>query len=175
MFFGIFGSFNQKDFKQLIAYSSIYHLGWILLCINTNDIYWILYLIIYILLIFPVVIFLLYNNIFNILNIMKVKYKLYLIFIMLRISGIPPFLGFFLKWFAFIVVFKYEFYFILYMILCSVVIFYVYFRIVYDNLLVYNEIRVWRNLLIYKKINYLIIITLIRLSIRLFLLILILL
>jgi NADH-quinone oxidoreductase subunit N len=168
LLFGVFGSFNQKNLKLLIAYSSVYHLGWILLCINTNDLYWGLYLIVYILVVFPIVIFMQYYNVEDILNIMKVKYSYYLIFLILRISGIPPFLGFFLKWFAFIIIFNYDLFFIIFIIICSVVIFYIYFRLVYDRLLIYNEINIWRNLIIFKNKNYLIILTLIGLSVRLF-------
>lgn len=142
MLFGVFGSFNQKNLKQLIAYSSVYHLGWILLCINAGDLYWGLYLIIYILVIFPIVILFKIKNIESIIDVIKNKYFYYLVFFILRISGIPPFLGFFLKWFAFIIVLKYEFFFIIFLIICSVVIFYVYFRLIYDSLLIYNEIRI---------------------------------
>lgn len=52
---GTFGSFNQSDFKQLIAYSSIHHLGWIILCNIYNDIVWFLYLIIYRFIIFSII------------------------------------------------------------------------------------------------------------------------
>ncbi|PKR79471.1 hypothetical protein E1814_29195 [Klebsiella pneumoniae] len=27
LFFGVFGCYNQRNFKQLIAYSSVYHIG----------------------------------------------------------------------------------------------------------------------------------------------------
>ncbi|RDU34622.1 hypothetical protein D1B33_18205 [Lysinibacillus yapensis] len=69
----------------------------------------------------------------------KIKYKGWLILMVLRIAGIPPLLGFFLKLFAFIMIFKYEYYFIMFLIFCSVVMFYVYFRMIYDVLMRYYD------------------------------------
>nr|YP_009305881.1 NADH dehydrogenase subunit 2 [Dolomedes angustivirgatus]ANW36379.1 NADH dehydrogenase subunit 2 [Dolomedes angustivirgatus] len=149
--FGVLGSFNQSDLKQLIAYSSVYHLGWILLCNLSDDIFWLNYLLMYMLMIFPVVNLLSWLNISNLISIMKMKYKKWFIVLMLSMSGMPPFLGFFLKWFAFVSIFKFEFSFMMFLIICSVVMFYVYFRVIYDVLLTFFSEMMWGNLLVFQK------------------------
>jgi len=148
LFFGVFGSFNQKNLKQLIAFSSVYHLGWIILCNFSGDISWIVYLMLYSIIIFPVVMFF-KNLLFEDLSIViKVKYKGWVILLLLSIAGIPPFLGFFLKWFAFIIIFEYSYYYIMFLIIFSVVMFYIYFRVIYDVLMSYYDNRIWINLVI---------------------------
>lgn len=140
---GVFGSFNQRDLKCLMAYSSIYHLGWILFCILIDRKCWINYLIMYVLIIFPVVYFFSKKEIMNLLEMIKIKNKLLMIIIMLRIAGIPPFLGFFLKWFAFIEIMKVRIYYAVVLIVCSIIIFYIYFRVIYDVLLGYFSYGGW--------------------------------
>lgn len=132
---GVFGSFNQKELKKLMAYSSIYHLGWIILCIFVYSECWFNYLIIYIIMIFPVIYYVRKKKLISLVDIIKERNKLIIIIIMLRIAGIPPFLGFFLKWFVFIIIIKISIFYIIILIICSVVIFYVYFRIIYDILI----------------------------------------
>lgn len=154
LIFGVFGSFNQRDLKQLIAFSSVYHLGWILLCELVDDVSWIIYLIIYSFVLFPIVNLLRWLSIGRLIRIIRVKYKNWFVLFMLRMAGIPPFLGFFLKWFAFIVIFDYDFLFILLLILCSVIMFYVYFRIVYDVLIVYYDSGMWGNYVLFNINRY---------------------
>lgn len=154
LFFGVFGSFNQRDLKQLIAFSSVYHLGWILLCELVDDMSWIVYLFIYSFIVFPVVNLLKWLGVGRLINIIKIKYKNWFILFILRIAGMPPFLGFFLKWFAFVVIFNYDFFFMIFLILCSVVIFYVYFRVVYDVLISYYDSGIWGNCVMYSVNGY---------------------
>lgn len=169
LFFGIFGCYNQKNFKQLIAYSSVYHIGWIILCNFSRDLSWFVYLLLYSLMIFPVIKF--FSSLFfeDFIILMKMKYKGWVILMVLRIAGMPPFLGFFLKLFAFIMIFKYEYYFIIFLIICSVVIFYIYFRIIYDVLMRYFINMNWINFIIICNIrNYLVIINVLGLIIGVF-------
>lgn len=154
LIFGVFGSFNQRDLKQLIAFSSVYHLGWILLCELVDDISWIIYLFVYRFIVFPVVNLLKWLEIDRLIKVIKMKYKNWFALFILRIAGIPPFLGFFLKWFAFIVIFNYDYFFILLLILCSVVIFYVYFRVVYDVLIIYYDSGLWGNCILFNISTY---------------------
>lgn len=132
LLFGVLGSFNQKDLKRLIAYSSVYHLGWIFLCIMISNLSWINYILLYMCIIFPVIYFLKYKQIINLVILIKDKNKLSLVILVLRIAGIPPFLGFFLKWFAFVRIVNVDFLFLFILISSSVIMFYIYFRIIYD-------------------------------------------
>lgn len=151
LIFGVLGSFNQVDLKQLVAYSSVYHLGWILLCNLSGDGNWFNYLVLYSFIVLPVVIFLGWVKIINILDLIKIKFKGWFIILILRISGIPPFLGFFLKWYAFVIIFDYDFFFFVFLFLCSVIIFYVYFRIIYDVLISSWDEIIWGNVYIIRK------------------------
>ncbi len=170
LFFGVFGCYNQRNFKQLIAYSSVYHIGWIILCNFSDDLSWFVYLLLYSLIIFPVMKFFRFLLFEDFTMLIKIKYKGWLILMVLRIAGIPPLLGFFLKLFAFIMIFKYEYYFIMFLIFCSVVMFYVYFRMIYDVLMRYYDNMNWINFTImYNKNNYLIIINIVGLIMGVFL------
>nr|YP_010460103.1 NADH dehydrogenase subunit 2 [Lycosa singoriensis]UUC05150.1 NADH dehydrogenase subunit 2 [Lycosa singoriensis] len=148
LFFGVFGSFNQKNLKQLIAFSSVYHLGWIMLCNFSGDVNWMIYLMLYSLMIFPVISFFGSFLMEDLMMVMKMKYKWWVVLLMLSMAGMPPFLGFFLKWFAFTMIFEYEYYFMMFLVICSVIMFYVYFRVVYDVLMSYYDVKVWNNLVL---------------------------
>lgn len=129
---GILGSFNQRGIKELIAYSSVHHLGWIILVIMLmGNLGWIIYLILYRVVLLSLVVFLKYNNIVD-LSIMYIsRDKFIFILCIISIAGVPPFLGFFLKWMALIRVFDNLLYIIL-LVVASVLILYIYVRIVYD-------------------------------------------
>lgn len=129
---GVWGSFNQRDIKQLIAYSSIHHLGWIFLVRIRGDLRWILYLIIYGLVLFGVVGLLLKDDIINLSIISISNNKLFFMFGILRIAGMPPLLGFFLKWMALVRIINENILYLIILLIVSVVILYVYIRIVYD-------------------------------------------
>lgn len=140
---GIFGSFNQCNIKQLLAYSSVFHLGWIIICNIGDDLYWLIYIFIYIYILFPLVYF--FNNFIleSVLEVIKLKRKIIFVFLILRIAGIPPLLGFFVKWFALNVIFKIRYYIIFMLIIRSVIIFYIYFRLLYDILLIGSDEGLW--------------------------------
>lgn len=129
---GVIGSFNQVDLKQLIAYSSVHHLGWIIIIIVKDNLRWIVYLIMYGLLLIRVVLLLYKSDIINVRILVNNKRKIIFIIRMLSIGGIPPMLGFFLKWMALINVVNISLIFLIILVLVSVIILYVYIRIVYD-------------------------------------------
>nr|YP_010406816.1 NADH dehydrogenase subunit 2 [Pardosa pusiola]URC16617.1 NADH dehydrogenase subunit 2 [Pardosa pusiola] len=170
LFFGIFGCYNQKNLKQLIAYSSVYHMGWIMLCNFSGDLNWFVYLLLYSLMIFPVMKF--FSSLFfeDFMMLMKMKYKGWIILMMLSMAGMPPFLGFFLKLFAFTMIFKFEYYFMMFLIFCSVVMFYIYFRVIYDVLMSYSMNMNWMNfVMVWDKNNYLVMMNVLGLMMGVFL------
>lgn len=100
---GGLGGANQSQIRALLAYSSIGHIGWILIAIQFSSsifsLYFITYLIItsrLILIIFNVRSF---NSNFN-SNIAQISYISFamIIIIIFRLGGLPPFLGFLPKW-----------------------------------------------------------------------------
>lgn len=132
---GMIGSFNQINIKQLLAYSSIHHLGWIIIVGILKRMRWILYLIIYGLVLYRIVILLLNDNVVDLSLLFLSKYKVMFIIGILRMGGVPPLLGFFLKWIALISIFGVSKVYLLILIIVSVLILYIYMRIVYDVML----------------------------------------
>lgn len=97
---GAVGGLNQTSLRKIMAYSSINHLAWIIISRTTNS--WIIYIILYRLIIITLCkIFNHYNIIFinqvNNIN-MTNSEKICITITILRIGGIPPFLGFIPKW-----------------------------------------------------------------------------
>lgn len=142
---GTLGSFNQKFLKTLIGFSSVNHLGWILLCNLYRDIIWLIYLFIYRLIMFCILIILSKNEFLYLFFIDDWRSKIWFAFGLLRIAGIPPLLGFFLKWIAFIYILNLNIIIIVIIVIISVIIFYVYFRIIYDVFMYYN-VRGYSNI-----------------------------
>lgn len=152
LFFGVFGSFNQINIKRLIAYSSIHHLGWILLCFSFDDGVWILYLLIYCFVIFNIIYYIKVSGIIDFIMIGKWKNKSWFIFGILSIGGIPPILGFFIRWLVFINISRIDYYYLMILVFISVTIFYVYFRIIYDILIYFrSEFCINENLYFYNN------------------------
>lgn len=101
--FGAIGGLNQTLLRKLIAYSSINHLGWMLGAILLRESLWIIYFLFYSFLTLNLILmfntFKLYhiNQMFTIFFNSKTL-KFTLLFNLLSLGGLPPFLGFIPKW-----------------------------------------------------------------------------
>lgn len=129
---GVAGRINQVRVKQLIAFSSIHHVGWMLIRFIIRDDFWIIYLLIYRIIILRWIRFLDDVNVDRILDLIKFEGKWIIIIILLNLGGIPPLIGFFLKWWSFCYFLEYEIIIIILLLLFSVIILYIYFRLIYD-------------------------------------------
>ena len=92
---------TQTHLTTLLAYSSINHIGWILISTRRASLL-IIYFLVYCLTLLPLT---LSFNSFNIKSLNQITHfnlppfkKLYLSFILLSLGGLPPFLGFLPKW-----------------------------------------------------------------------------
>lgn len=100
---GSLGGLNQTSLRKLITFSSINHLGWILISIYSNESLWITYFLFYRFLSFNLIFLF---NIFKLFHINQLfilfffnktlKFSLFLN--LLSLGGLPPFLGFIPKW-----------------------------------------------------------------------------
>nr|YP_010148395.1 NADH dehydrogenase subunit 2 [Anopheles anthropophagus]QQV69235.1 NADH dehydrogenase subunit 2 [Anopheles anthropophagus] len=103
MLIGSLGGLNQTSIRKLMAFSSINHLGWMLLAMMNNEMLWMTYFLMYSLLSFSIVLMFnnfklfYFNQIFNI-SMMNPIVKLLIFLNLLSLGGLPPFLGFLPKW-----------------------------------------------------------------------------
>nr|WKU83832.1 NADH dehydrogenase subunit 2 [Ceriana alboseta] len=100
---GSLGGLNQTSLRKLMTFSSINHLGWILMSMYSNETLWINYFLFYSFLSFNLIylfnMFKLFhiNQLFSLFFFNKIlKFSLFLNF--LSLGGLPPFLGFIPKW-----------------------------------------------------------------------------
>nr|AEQ03939.1 NADH dehydrogenase subunit 2 [Stegana sp. 8 HWC-2011] len=100
---GSLGGLNQSSLRKLMAFSSINHLGWMLMALNSNETIWLIYFLMYSFLSF--ILTFMFNNFkifhFNqmfslFFNSKILKFILFMNF--LSLGGLPPFLGFLPKW-----------------------------------------------------------------------------
>lgn len=98
---GAIGGLNQTSLRKLIAFSSVNHIGWIIATLENNTRCAIKYLLIYSTMITLLLTTLEKKKIFFINqipeNINKIE-KINLIIMILRLGGLPPFIGFIAKW-----------------------------------------------------------------------------
>nr|YP_010415021.1 NADH dehydrogenase subunit 2 [Araniella displicata]URW97640.1 NADH dehydrogenase subunit 2 [Araniella displicata] len=131
MLIGGVGSMNQKSMKRLLAFSSIHHIGWILLGHFISNTMWMIYLMVYTLLILGVIWMLMSDKILEIGMLGKISSKWSFVLGMMSMGGMPPLLGFYLKWWMFYNIMTIDKSLLIVMLMMSVLMFYVYFRVVY--------------------------------------------
>nr|YP_010172886.1 NADH dehydrogenase subunit 2 [Melanoplus differentialis]QSH90698.1 NADH dehydrogenase subunit 2 [Melanoplus differentialis] len=100
---GALGGLNQTSLRQILAYSSISHLGWMISSLMVSENTWEMYFIIYSLLSLIIVFIFKQMNLFFLNQIysstsMKIETKFLMFLSLLSLGGLPPFLGFLPKW-----------------------------------------------------------------------------
>nr|QBF00330.1 NADH dehydrogenase subunit 2 [Stegana sp. 1276 JL-2019] len=100
---GSLGGLNQTSLRKLLAFSSINHLGWMLISLKINLSIWFIYFLMYSFLSFTLIY--LFNNfkIFHFNQMFSLFFnqktlKFILMINFLSLGGLPPFLGFLPKW-----------------------------------------------------------------------------
>nr|QNE85896.1 NADH dehydrogenase subunit 2 [Potamophylax rotundipennis] len=92
----------QTSLQMILTYSSISHIGWMLMSLMLNMNTWLIYLIIYSILNFILMFLFKILNMFNLNQIYSNKnsnfMKYFIMLNLLSLSGLPPFLGFLPKW-----------------------------------------------------------------------------
>lgn len=95
---GGIGGVNLTQFKSLLGFSSISHLGWIFIITESQGCF-LLYFIIYIFLFGGLTLILRKRRCLNLSKLNISKYdKIFIVLIIISLAGIPPFVGFMLKW-----------------------------------------------------------------------------
>jgi NADH-ubiquinone oxidoreductase chain 2 len=98
---GAIGGLNQTSTRKIMAFSSINHLGWINATMWFDNQVWIKYFVLYSIITLIASGFIIINSIFYINQFKSntsIINKINIIIIIIRLGGLPPFLGFLPKW-----------------------------------------------------------------------------
>nr|ADF57855.1 NADH dehydrogenase subunit 2 [Stegana leucothorax] len=157
---GSLGGLNQSSLRKLMAFSSINHLGWMLMALNSNESIWLIYFLMYSFLSF--ILTFMFNNFkifhFNqmfslFFNSKILKFILFMNF--LSLGGLPPFLGFLPKWLVIQQLSLENQYFMLTVLVMSTLItLFFYLRICYSAFMLNYYENNWLNNIMMKNITY---------------------
>nr|YP_009689682.1 NADH dehydrogenase subunit 2 [Trichoprosopon pallidiventer]QEE94424.1 NADH dehydrogenase subunit 2 [Trichoprosopon pallidiventer] len=135
---GSLGGLNQISLRKLMAYSSINHLGWMLLAMMNNEMLWLSYFFFYSFLSFSIVFMFntfkifYFNQIFNFYP-MNSIIKFFMFLNLLSLGGLPPFLGFLPKWLVIQNLINMNHYFLLFLMVClTLITLFYYLRLSYS-------------------------------------------
>nr|YP_010579402.1 NADH dehydrogenase subunit 2 [Thalamita spinicarpa]UEV85647.1 NADH dehydrogenase subunit 2 [Thalamita spinicarpa] len=100
---GALGGLNVMKLRKLMAFSSINHMSWMLIAMSINDMMWMIYFLFYLFISGSVVILLHSTQSYSMSDILNQNKKsmifnLLIPMNLLSLGGLPPFLGFILKW-----------------------------------------------------------------------------
>nr|UNA68564.1 NADH dehydrogenase subunit 2 [Leptocorisa chinensis]UNA68772.1 NADH dehydrogenase subunit 2 [Leptocorisa oratoria] len=151
---GSIGGLNQTSIRKLMGYSSINHLGWMIMFMSMSNM-WYKYLIIYSTLMGLICYMLNFKTIYFMnqisTNSNSLTEKFTLIIMMLSIGGLPPFIGFLPKWMVIQSMINSNLFFILVMMLMlSLMTLFYYMRMVINFILMYSTMNKWMK---FKTIN----------------------
>nr|QZI85393.1 NADH dehydrogenase subunit 2 [Limnophyes minimus] len=158
MIFGSLGGLNQTSLRKLMAFSSINHLGWMIISMHNNEILWMIYFLFYSFLSFNIIF--MFNN-FKLLNLNQTFYmknfnlvlKISIFITLLSLGGLPPFLGFFPKWLVIETLSSQKMIFtLLFMLFFTLITLFFYLRISYNALLMTHNEMNWNFKTFYSKI-----------------------
>nr|AID22236.1 NADH dehydrogenase subunit 2 [Pseudostegana ximalaya] len=135
---GALGGMNQTSLRKLMAFSSINHLGWMLMILSISKMNWMIYFLFYcflsgtIIFMFNVFKMFHFNQMFSLFFNSKImKFLLFMNF--LSLGGLPPFLGFLPKWLVIQQLSMNNNFFLLFiMILSTLITLFFYLRICYS-------------------------------------------
>nr|WGO57496.1 NADH dehydrogenase subunit 2 [Perisphaerus sp. 2 ZQW-2023b] len=151
---GAIGGLNQISLRKIITYSSINHLGWLLIAMKLNENMWVSYFLIYSLLT-STVISIIYSTQISLINqILQLTsnkiIKLLMFSSLLSLGGLPPFLGFLPKWIIIQMLMMNEIMILSsIMVIMSLITLYYYLRISYSSFMLLNLEISW-NIKVFK-------------------------
>nr|YP_010185078.1 NADH dehydrogenase subunit 2 [Haemaphysalis montgomeryi]QVJ97815.1 NADH dehydrogenase subunit 2 [Haemaphysalis montgomeryi] len=150
--------FNLKTFKKILIFSSISHLSWMIIIMFSCSNFWIFYMMIYFIMIMAIVKMIQKNNINSIFDLMKSKIsnlnKINMIISLMSLGGMPPFMGFMIKFMAISIIIKYSMVSMTILIMSSLINIFIYIRMITPILISFKKIHL--NLNITKLIKNLI-------------------
>ena len=141
IYIGVISQYNITSTKIIIVFSSLTHLSWILLSIKRINSIPLIYLIIYIIISIPIIINFYKINIKNLIQQINKDSKFKILIIILSLAGIPPTIGFILKWIVLHILMQNtkRILIITLMIILSTINFFIYIRIVLNSTINQNK------------------------------------
>nr|AIZ58659.1 NADH dehydrogenase subunit 2 [Ornithodoros kalahariensis] len=146
---GSIGGLNQFTIRKILTYSSISHLAWIMSLIMFSSTSWLIYLFIY-----SVIMFFIIQlnkqinlNLFSQINLLTNNNSFHFLISMLTLGGLPPMMGFFIKWMTLKIVITNMILLTMPLIISSLINLYFYTRLLYPiflKLLTSNKWN-WKN------------------------------
>nr|YP_010610798.1 NADH dehydrogenase subunit 2 [Stenatkina angustata]WAP91619.1 NADH dehydrogenase subunit 2 [Stenatkina angustata] len=138
---------NQNSFRKMIAYSSIFNMGFIFSCINEIS-YWMMYMLVYSFILFCVIFIIKNLNISYLnqilINDFDLKIKLMFWIMMASLGGIPPMLGFFNKLIIFeLMIMNNHFLILFFMLISSLIVIFYYTRSSYLSIMMSSSLLKW--------------------------------
>nr|YP_010946713.1 NADH dehydrogenase subunit 2 [Paranauphoeta nigra]WGO57444.1 NADH dehydrogenase subunit 2 [Paranauphoeta nigra] len=147
---GSLGGYNQISLRKILTYSSINHMGWMLVAMLMSEQMWMLYFLIYSLLTLSVIMLInphqisFINQTFMINKEGKVL-KFLLFSSLLSLGGLPPFLGFLPKWLIIqFMMINWSYLTIIIMVVVSLITLYYYLRVSYSSFIILNSEINWK-------------------------------
>nr|YP_010363525.1 NADH dehydrogenase subunit 2 [Atkinsoniella uniguttata]UNZ12626.1 NADH dehydrogenase subunit 2 [Atkinsoniella uniguttata] len=141
---------NQNSMRKILAYSSIYNLGFICSCINEISL-WLIYMMIYMFMLMCIILMIFKLNISYLNQIMinefDLKTKISFWMLMMSFGGVPPMLGFMSKLMLFEYIIKNnQMMILMIMLISSLIVMFYYIRCTYMSVMISSILMKW-NLL----------------------------
>nr|YP_009142429.1 NADH dehydrogenase subunit 2 [Atrocalopteryx atrata]AKH04376.1 NADH dehydrogenase subunit 2 [Atrocalopteryx atrata] len=146
---GAIGTMNQTSLRKLMAYSSISHLGWLIMAMLMSNYYWMMYFMLYST-VTTITVMMFWNmSMYHLTQIMNMKMdgkiKTMLFSSILSLGGMPPFTGFIPKWILIQNMINSENYIMtMIMVMSTLMTLYAYMRMTYTAFSMSNQITYWQ-------------------------------
>nr|YP_010432118.1 NADH dehydrogenase subunit 2 [Orius strigicollis]USW04715.1 NADH dehydrogenase subunit 2 [Orius strigicollis] len=145
---GAIGGLNQTSTRKIMAFSSINHMGWMMMCTTFNNNLWMMYLMIYSTLMMPLTWMFNKKMIMHssqmMTNMKSMTEKMNITCMMMSMGGMPPMLGFMPKWMAINSMMMSNMYMIMIMmIMMSIITLFYYMRITMSTMMIHEVQKKW--------------------------------
>nr|AZL93309.1 NADH dehydrogenase subunit 2 [Ismarus sp. ZJUH_2016020] len=145
MMFCSINSMKQILLKMIFSYSSIIHTSWMIFILMFNETLWMIYFLTYSFISISLMMFFKMYNMNFINNFMLLKkniFKIMFFINILTISGLPPFMGFLMKWLsASLLINKMNFFILILFTLNSLIMMFYYLRIFFNSMMFFNNMN----------------------------------
>nr|AXS66081.1 NADH dehydrogenase subunit 2 [Elateroidea sp. 9 KM-2017] len=152
-------SMNQVSLRKILTYSSINHMGWMLMSMILNKTIWLVYFTIYCIMTINIILTMNFFKIFflqQMFQIMNQNSEIKFLFSMnfLSLAGIPPMIGFFPKWLTIqLLIQQNQFIMAVIMIILTLFMIFVYMRMAMSTLVMNSSESSWNQMFKLTKIK----------------------